>query len=135
YVDLIEFSLAQLLELRIYDQRLDEQLDELYDSMEHKQYAQVTDFYSQMSDESGRLYMEFSDFFDKLDNSIKTVVDFYLAKVLRSADKRFGFDELKKSMSRKIDSLRELSSMGQDKVDSLIDEQRNQLSEHHAKIS
>jgi hypothetical protein len=134
YVDLIEFSLAQLLELRIYDQLLDQQLDELYNSMELKHFAQVTNFYSQMSDESGRLYMEFSDFFEKLDNSIKTVGDFYLAKVLRSADKRFGFEELKKSMSRKIDALRELSSMCQDKVDSLVEEQRNKLSEHHIKV-
>lgn len=134
YVDLIEFSLAQLLELRIYDQLLDEQLDALYTSMENKHFAQVTNFYSQMSDESGRLYMEFSDFFEKLDNSIKTVGDFYLAKVLRSADKRFGFEELKKSMSRKIDALRELSSMCQDKVDSLVDEQRNKLSEHHIRV-
>lgn len=135
YVDLIEFSLAQLLELRIYDQRLDEQLDELYNSMENKKYAQFTDFYSQMSDESGRLYMEFSDFFEKLDNSIKTVGDFYLAKVLKSADKRFGFEELKRTMSRKIDALREISSMCQDKVDSYVDEQRNQLSEKHVKTS
>ena len=135
YVDLIEFSLAQLLELRIYDQLLDEQLDDLYNSMEQKQFAQVTNFYSQMSDESGRLFMEFSDFFEKLDNSIKTVGDFYLAKVLRSADKRFGFDDLKKSMSRKIDALREISSMCQDKVDSLVDEQRNKLSEHNTQVT
>jgi hypothetical protein len=135
YVDVLEFSLAQLLELRIYDQLLDEKLDELYDSMEEKQYTKVTDFYFAMSEESGRLYMEFSDFFEKLDNSIKTVGDFYLAKVLRSADKKFGFDELKRSMSRKIEALRELSRMCQDKIDSLIEEQRNVLSEKHTKVT
>lgn len=135
YVDIIEFSLAQLLELRIYDQLLDEKLDELYDSMETKQYAKVTTFYSGMSEESGRLYMEFSDFFEKLDNSIKTVGDFYLAKVLRSADKKFGFDELKRSMSRKIEALKDISRMCQDKIDSLVDEQRNQIAEHNAKIN
>lgn len=125
YIDLIEFSLAQLLELRIYDERLDEQLDQLYDSLEKKQFDSITNVYSAMSEEAGRLYMEFSDFFEKLDNSIKTVGDYYLAKILRNADKRFGYDELKRNMYRKIEALRDLSTMYQDKVETLIDSQRN----------
>lgn len=128
YVDLLEFSLAQLLELRIYDELLDEKLDELYNSLENKQYNKITDLYSKISEESNSLYMEFADFFEKIDNSIKTVGDFYLAKVLKSADKRFGFDELKKSMSRKIQTLSNISKMCQDKVDSMIDTQRNNTS-------
>jgi len=128
YVDILEFSLAQLLELRIYDELLDEKLDELYDSLEDKQYNKITDLYSKISEESNHLHMEFSDFFEKLDNSIKTVGDFYLAKILKSADKRFGFDELKKTMSRKIQTLSNISKMCQDKVDSMVDTQRNATS-------
>jgi hypothetical protein len=136
YVDIIEFSLAQLLELRIYDQLLDEKLEQLYDSMEDKKNSQIiTDFYSLMSEEASRLYMEFSDVFEKLDNSIKTVGDFYLAKILKSADKKFGFEELKKSMSRKIETLANISKIYQDKIDSLVDEKRNKLSEENAVTS
>lgn len=128
YVDILEFSLAQLLELRIYDELLDEKLDELYDSLEKKQYNKITEFYSKMSEDSSHLYMEFSDFFEKLDNSIKTVGDFYLAKILKTADRKFGFDELKRSMSRKIQALSDISKMCQTKVDSIIDTQRNSTS-------
>lgn len=129
YVDILEFSLAQLLELRIYDQLLDEKLDELYDSMEKGQFNKVTEFYTKLSEESGQLFMEFSDVFEKLDNSIKTAGDFYLARILKNADERFGFDLLKKTMSRKIEALSELSRMCQDKVDALIDQRRNELAE------
>lgn len=135
YVDLIEFSLAQLLELRIYDGLLDEKLDELYDSMERQQFNKVTEFYTRMSQESGKMYMEFSDVFERLDNSIKTAGDYYLAKVLKSADRRFGFDELKRSMSRKIESLSTLSRHCQEKVDSLIYERRNELEEENNRLS
>ncbi len=128
YVDIIEFSLAQLLKLRIYDQLLDEKLDELYESMETRQYQKMTTFYANLSEESGRLYLEFSDFFEKLDNSIKTIGDIYLAKVFRSTDKKFGFDEIKKSITRKIEALRELSRMCQDKVDSVVDKHNVQVS-------
>ena len=128
YVDLLEFSLAQLLELRIYDELLDEKLDELYESMDKKQYNKVTEFYSKLSEDSWHLYMEFSDFFEKLDNSIKTASDVYLAKVLKNADKKFGFDELKKSMSRKIEALSNISKLCQEKVNSTIDTQRNNTS-------
>lgn len=123
YVDIIEFSLAQLLELRIYDELLDEKQEELYDSVKRKRYKEdSTEAYSKISEESGELYMEFSDFFEKLDNSIKTVGDAYLAKILRNADKKFGFDELKKSMSRKIESLLETSKLYQEKVNKSTDD-------------
>lgn len=123
YVDLIEFSLSQLLKLRIYDQLLDEKLDALYDSMEEKKFQKETKFYENMSEEAGELFLEFSDFFEKLDNSIKTIGDVYLAKVLRSTDKKFGFDELKKSITRKTNGVREISIMCQDKVDHHVDVQ------------
>lgn len=135
YVDIIEFSITQLLELRIYDQLLDERLDLLYNSIENNQHNKITDFYSKLSTEAGQLYLEFSDFFEKLDGSIKTVGDFYSAKVLKTANKRLGFDELKQTMSRKIDTLSKMSKMFQAKVDSLIDEKRNQIGEEHIKKS
>lgn len=128
YVDIIEFSLAQLLELKIYDQLLDEKLDELYQAMEQRQHRKITDFYSYLSEESNRLYMDFSEVFEKLDNSIKTTGDVYLSKVLKNADKKFGFEELKRSLSRKIDTLRNISSVNQEKVNSLIDEKHTRTS-------
>jgi hypothetical protein len=135
YVDILEFSITQLLELRIYDQLLDEKLDDLYNSMERKEYNKLGDFYSALSEEAGQLYIEFSDFFEKIDNSIKTVGDFYLAKVLKTADKKLGFEDLKNSMARKIDTLNKICKMLQDKVDSLIDEKRNKLAEKNNQTS
>lgn len=135
YLDIIEFSITQLLELRIYDQILDERLEELYRSIETNKHSEITDFYSKLSTESGQLYLEFSDFFEKLDGSIKTAGDFYSSKVLKSAGKRLGFNELKQTMSRKIEMLSKLSKMLQSKVDSLVDEKRNQIGEDNIKKS
>lgn len=135
YVDLIEFSLTQLLELRIYDQLLDEKLDSLYDAIENKSQEKMTNYYSSLSEEASQLYMEFSDFFEKLDNSLKTVGDVYLAKVLDNADKKFGFEKLKKTMSRKIDTLGNITEIFQDKINGVIDEERNKISEQHQKTT
>lgn len=129
YVDVIEVALTQILELRIYDQLLDERLDELYNSIETNQHNKISDFYSKLATEASQLYLEFSDFFERIDNSIKTVGDFYSAKVLKLVNKKLGFDELKLSMLRKIDTLSKISSMLQSKVDALIDENRNRIGE------
>lgn len=135
YMDIIEFSIAQLLELRLYDQILDSKLDNLYASVQNKQYMKITDFYSSMAEESSQLYMEFSDVFEKIDNSIKTVGDFYLAKILNIAYQKFGFGELKRSVSRKIDTLENITKIYQDKINTLIDEERNHLAEKNTKTS
>lgn len=135
YIDIIEFSISQLLKLRIYDHLLDERLDELYDSMEKNEHNQITDFYSKLSTEANQIYLEFSDFFEKIDNSVKTVGDFYSAKVLKSANKRLGLDELKGSMSRKIETLSKISSMLHSRVDSLINDKRNEIAEINIKKS
>lgn len=128
YADLLEFSLTQLLELRVYDQLLDEKLDELYNSMEKGEYKRVTNFYSALSEEASELYIEFNDFFDKIDNSLKTIGDVHLAKVLKGADKKFGFNELKNTMYRKMETLANICKLLQDKVDSQAQEQNTKIS-------
>lgn len=126
--DLLEFSLSQLLELRVYDQLLDEKLDILYTSMEDKINVQEPNFYTELAGEASQLYIEFSDFFDKIDNSLKTVGDIHLAKVLKAADKKFGFDEFKRTMFRKMDTLANISKLLQDRIDSEIQKSNAKIS-------
>lgn len=128
YADIIEFSITQLLELRIYDQLLDEKLDALYTSMEKKQHKEIGEFYSALAEEAGQLYIEFSDFFEKIDNSLKTLGDVYLSKVLKTLSRKFEFDDLKRTMSRKMDTLLNISKLLQDKIDSQMQEQHTKTS-------
>lgn len=127
--DVLEFSLSQLLELRVYDHLLDDKLDILYTSMEERDTAlKQPNFYAAIAEEAGQMYIEFSDFFDKIETSLKTVGDIHLAKILRTADKKFAFDELKRSMSRKMDTVANISKLLQDKIDSEIHKSNAKIS-------
>ena len=110
--DVIEFSLTHLLEFRYYDDMLGRKLEELYDTMETKQESVVhifRNFYSDIAEDASRKYMEFSEFLGRVENSLKTVGDPYLAVVFRASALEFHFDDWRKSISRKMETLAQIS--------------------------
>lgn len=112
--DVIEFSLTHLLEFRYYDEMLGMKLDELYDTMEEKRESVVNifrNFYADIAEDSSRKYMDFSEFLGRVENSLKTVGDPYLAVVFRASALEFHFDDWRKSISRKMDTLAQISQM------------------------
>lgn len=112
--DVIEFSLTHLLEFRYYDEMLGRKLEELYDTMETKQESVVhifRNFYSDIAEDASRKYMEFSEFLGRVENSLKTVGDPYLAVVFRSSALEFHFDDWRKSISRKMETLAQISQL------------------------
>ncbi|OGR72873.1 MAG: hypothetical protein A2089_05900 [Elusimicrobia bacterium GWD2_63_28] len=112
--DVIEFSLTHLLEFRYYDDMLGRKLDELYDTMETKQESVVhifRNFYSDIAEDASRKYMEFSEFLGRVENSLKTVGDPYLAVVFRASALEFHFDDWRKSISRKMETLAQISQI------------------------
>ena len=112
--DVIEFTLTQLLEFRYYDDMLDNNLQELYDSMEHRPgglKSLFNNFYSEKAEDSSRKYIQFSEFISKVENSLKTVGDGYLAVVFRKAAKQFRFTDWKQGISRKLSTLAEITQM------------------------
>lgn len=112
--DVIEFSLTHLLEFRYYDEMLGRKLDELYDTMEQKRESVgniFRNFYDAAAEDSSRKYMEFSEFLGRVENSLKTVGDPYLAVAFRAASLEFHFDDWRKSISRKMETLAQISQI------------------------
>jgi len=112
--DVLEFSLTHLLEFRYYDEMLGRKLDELYDAMDQKPESVANifkNFYADIAEDSSHKYMEFSEFLGRVENSLKTVGDPYLAVVFRASALEFHFDDWRKSISRKMETLAQISQI------------------------
>jgi hypothetical protein len=102
--DLLELATAHLLELRYYDAHLDRELHRIYDVIE----AGGTDFrsvltrrYRKLQRETAALLLELSEMTERLENAVKIVGDFYLARVYLSAVRRFRLPAWQEAVLRK----------------------------------
>lgn len=116
--DVLEFALTQLMELRYYDDLLDDRLESLYDSIENakRRWNFLGNDSSKLSEEASVLYIEFSEFLERVDNSLKVVGDFFLATVFRGAVKRFRFLDWQQSITRKMSVVAQLTQLIQGEV-------------------
>ncbi|MNJ94644.1 hypothetical protein D3C87_123460 [compost metagenome] len=125
-VDVIEFSLCQLLEMRYYDDMLDEKLTYLYSALEKKRFSGIfQDYYSKLSKEAAQTYLDISDTVESVENSMKVVGDFYLAKIFRAASQRLRFKDWQESVDKKLENMVQISKL----FVSESNEKKNQLLE------
>ncbi|MCX7641737.1 MAG: hypothetical protein N2Z20_03790 [Elusimicrobiales bacterium] len=120
--DAIEFSLTHLLELRYYDYLIDKRLDQLYSELEYKQRGikrLLKSTYSKIAEEATRNYIEFSDLLGKIENSFKAVGDPYIATVFRTCAEQFRFDDWYKSISRKMNTLFQITQIIQAELNAI----------------
>ena len=87
--DILEFAVTQLMEMRFYDDLLDEKLKILYQDIETKRSYIWNAKYERVYHEASSRYIEFIEFIEKVENTLKVVGDFYLATIYREATKRF----------------------------------------------
>jgi hypothetical protein len=101
--DLLEFATAHLLELRYYDSLLDRELHAIYDEIEAKgvKPSVFTGRYRQLQQRTAALLLELSEMIERLENAVKIIGDFYLARVYRSAVRRFRLPAWQESVLRK----------------------------------
>lgn len=130
--DVIEFALCQLLEMRYYDDLLDDRLAFLYDELEKSEKSRfkfLGNFWEssseKLSKEAARKYLEISDTVESVENSLKVVGDFYLAQVFRAASSRFRFNDWRNSVDQKLNNLAQISKL----LTSELNERRNRLLE------
>ncbi|WII72210.1 hypothetical protein QJS83_17240 [Bdellovibrio sp. 22V] len=109
--DVIEFALCQLLEMRYYDDILDEKLTYLYSSLEKKKASIFQNYYVRLSKEAAQIYLEISDTIESVENSMKVVGDFYLAKIFRAALMRLRFKDWQESVDKKLNSIAQVSRL------------------------
>jgi hypothetical protein len=121
----IEFALNQLLEMRYYDDLLDQRLNTLYNEVVGRNKGLFSNKYSRLAEEAGQFYLEISEIVENVENSFKAVGDFYLATIFRASSKRFRFDDWEKSINEKLGNLAEVSKL----LHSEVNENRNQTME------
>ena len=128
----LEFALTQLLEFRYYDDLLDRQLTELYDSMQEgrrgwrnrrkgdrRSWRRRRDL-AQLSREASTLFIEFAELTEQVDNSFKAVGDSYLAEIFRAAVNSFRLQDWKGSITRKMNLLAQTSQLLQGDINTQI---------------
>jgi len=90
--DILEFATSQLLELRYYDGLFDKELARIYDDLEEARRTSMLVFrdpYTRLAKAVLRRLVELTEFTERVDNALKIIGDFYLARVYQSAMRRF----------------------------------------------
>jgi hypothetical protein len=109
--DVLEFALTHLLEVRYYDDLLDRRLSELYDEVETRRQRIWRSQFGAISKYANTRFLEFSEFMERIDNSLKVVGDFYLAVIFRAAVRRFRIVDWEQNITRKINLLARVSDL------------------------
>ena len=108
----IEFANAQLLELRVYDGLLDEELPVLYDRIEERRRVPaLTRRYRPLLAELQTRVAEITEIVERADNGFKVVNDVYLARVYLAALDVFREQAWRLGIDRKLRIFRETYSM------------------------
>ncbi len=114
--DVLEFAVTHLLEMRYYDDLIDRRLGLLYDSIEARRRNKGRLPFWKLSHEASTRFIEFSEFLGRVENSLKVVGDFYLARAFRGAIRRFRVADWQGSISRKMNILAQVSELLQGEV-------------------
>ncbi len=101
--DLLEFATAHLLELRFYDALLDRELGRIYDEIEKGAGRSnvFTRRHLKLQRQTAALLLEISEMTERLENAVKIIGDFYLARLYLSAVKRFRLPAWQEAVLRK----------------------------------
>ena len=108
--DVIEVANAQLLELRYYDELLDDELPRMYDRVEEARGAVSLLAARRFAHLARGLYMlvaEATELTEKVDNALQVTEDVYLARVYSAALGLFRVPSLGTSVDRKLAIIRD----------------------------
>src|SRR5262249_867851 len=118
--DILEICNAQLLELRFYDNILDANVRRTYAEVERKRRRWYSIFRSPYNVLARRVLattLEMSEFVERVENSLKIIADFYLAKVYEAALRRLRIPVWQETVTRKQQLLAQVYEWLKDEVD------------------
>jgi len=117
--DLLEFATAHLLELRYYDALLDRSLARIYDELGAAGRFQnvFTRRYRRLQRRTAALLLELSEMTERLENAVKIIGDFYLARLWQSAIRRFRLPAWQETVLRKQQLLSGVNTLLGDAAD------------------
>jgi hypothetical protein len=106
--DILEICNSQLLEFRFYDDQLDRQLARVGETLRRARRRGLPLFRRQDAPLARSVQLtliEMSEALERVDNSLKIIGDFYLAKVYEAALEQLRVDDWKASVQRKQETL------------------------------
>lgn len=105
-LDIVEYAVVQLLELRTYDNYLDTVLERAYYDLEKsKRRWQPLRPYTSILDTLLYVRLEITEVIDKVENSLKLIGDPFLAKIYTIASNSFHLDRWQSSVRKKLNVL------------------------------
>jgi hypothetical protein len=109
-IDVIEVANAQLLEMRYYDELLDDELPRMYDLVEATRRHWTLPGARRFADLARRLYTmvaEVTELTEKVDNALQVTEDVYLARVYAAALELFRVPAVSAAVDRKLSIIRD----------------------------
>ncbi len=108
-LDILEFANTQLVELRTYDKRLDDELDTIY-KLDHSRGAR---FFGRKqaqasADRLRYLIVDILELTDRANNALKIIGDAYYARLYRGAAGRLGLRDWQQQIDSKLQSINEM---------------------------
>ena len=117
--DVLEICNAQLLELRYYDDLLDLNLRRTYDALEHRRsgWTVLGGAYKPLARRVLLTLLDLSELLERVENSLKIIGDFYLAKVYEAALLRLRVRAWQLTVTGKQRTLQNVYQLLKDEVD------------------
>ena len=109
-VDVLEMANAQLLEIRTYDEMLDDELPRMRDLVEaarRRTNLLASRRYARLARRLHTLVAEVSELTERLDNALQVTEDVYLARVYGAAMELFRVPNVSAAVDRKLAIIRE----------------------------
>lgn len=108
--DVLEIANAQLLEMRYYDELLDDELPRIYDLVEVTQRALLPvapGRFAQLARRLHGLVAEVTELKEKVDNALQVTEDVYLARIYSAALDQFRVPSFNQAVDRKLAIVRD----------------------------
>jgi hypothetical protein len=106
--DVIEVANAQLLEMRYYDELLDEELPRMYDLVEAtRRWRRGPRRFAELARRLYALVAEVTELTEKVDNALQVTEDVYLARVYAAALELFRVKLVSAAVDRKLAIIRD----------------------------
>lgn len=131
-LDFFEFVNIQQLELHYFDRTLDQQLNIIYEEKARKvPIKSYLPFIGSLSrgpiDDLGKLKVDISVITERLEGSIKLVGEPYFSELYELLVEKLGINEWKRTVDKKLDIIKEVRLVLQNKIDSIREDMLTML--------
>jgi len=117
-LEIIEFANSQMLEFRYYDELLDNELTQVYGTVQHLRWFDtlVGGRHGRAARRLQSVFIDTTDLADRTENALKMVGDVYAARVFNLVASRMGLDDWKAAVREKLKTLDSINRFIVDQV-------------------